>query len=174
MKRKIRRRCKCGCGGITNYGKMYVLGHQNRGQKFSETHKKNISLARKGIEFSDEHKLNLSLAHIKNNPGNPYCGIWKDEEYKKDLKKDYCENADCKRNFKYLCNHHIYLDKKKCAPIDIMTLCNPCHCILHHALQEKRYAIANPKDFIIINRPDHLPYIHKKTHKIIRINKAIK
>jgi hypothetical protein len=37
--RKIRRRCKCGCGGITNYGKIYVLGHQYRGKKHSETHK---------------------------------------------------------------------------------------------------------------------------------------
>jgi G:T-mismatch repair DNA endonuclease (very short patch repair protein) len=24
---KIRRRCKCGCGGITNYGKKYIKGH---------------------------------------------------------------------------------------------------------------------------------------------------
>lgn len=33
---KIKRRCKCGCGSITNYGKIYVCGHNNKGRKYPE------------------------------------------------------------------------------------------------------------------------------------------
>lgn len=160
MKRKIRRRCKCSCGDITNYGKVYIWGHNAFGnanwfgQKHSEKSKLKMSLSHKGIKrseetklklslancgkkLSEEHKKNLSLAGIKYNPNYEYCDIWHDIEYKNDIRKDYCENANCKGNYKRLCNHHIYLDKKRCAPNDIITFCVSCHMILHHLL--KRY-----------------------------------
>lgn len=76
-----------------------------------------------------------------------------------------------KKDYKKLDNHHIYLDKKRCAPIDIMTLCVSCHRILHIKLQRGTTKAANPKDYIIINRLDHVSYIHKKSRTIIKIKR---
>lgn len=201
---KIHRRCKCGCGGITNYGKKYIWGHNWRNKKHSKEHRKKLSLSRMGLskeprkirrrcecgcgnitnygkkyinghsmfgkKHSEETKLNLSLSKIKYDPNYPYCEIWKDRKYKKDIRKDYCENIDCRSDYERLDNHHIDLNKKHCSPENIMTLCRNCHLILHHKLRAKRYT-TNPKHFIIINRPDHVSYVHKLIHKIIRINK---
>lgn len=201
---KIKRRCKCGCGNITNCGRKWIRGHGWTGKKFSEEHKKNLSIAHKGKKLSKKCKLNMSLARqnvskktkrkislalkghkhsektkrkisltkIKYDPSYEYCDIWKDKEYRKDLRKDYCENIDCKKISKKLNNHHIYLNKKRCAPKDIMTLCNSCHITLHRSLQENRYKYkANPKDYIIINRPGHISYIHKKAREIVKIKR---
>jgi len=186
-KRLIRRICGCGdCGKITNYGKKYVGGHnrhkhteeskEKMRKPRSEEAKKNMSLARIGNTSgrglrSKEAKLNISIGHIKPHPEDEYCDTWRDREYKKDIRKDYCENANCKGHYKRLSNHHIWLDKKRCAPKDIMTLCNSCHIILHRMLESELHISANPKDFIIINRPDHVSYINKSTRKIIRIEK---
>lgn len=46
--RKIRRRCGCGYGNITNYGKRFRNGHSSRVRKISEKHKKNMSLVQIG------------------------------------------------------------------------------------------------------------------------------
>ena len=217
---RIRRRCKCGCRGITNYGKKYIHGHHrknkkhlresktkmslshknkkfskkhrnnislslvgnvhNLGRKFSEEHKKNMSLSligntnsigntsRLGKKHSFKSKLKMSLAKLKCDPNYQYCDIWKDIEYKNDLRKDYCENLDCKSN-SALVNHHIYLDKKRCAPNEVITLCRSCHPILHRRLQRKQHIVANYLDYLIINRPDHISYIHKKSKEIIKI-----
>jgi len=199
-KRKIRRRCKCGCGSITNYGKKYLRGHHRRNIKLSKEMKKKIGKGNKGKihteeskekmrgpkseearknmslakqNMSEETKLNISLGHIKYNPDYQYGCEWQDPEYRKDLCKNYCENKNCKGISKRLCNHHIFLDKKRCAPDEVMTLCNSCHPILHRLLEEEQYKKINPKDFIIINRIDHVSYINKSTRKIIRINKEI-
>lgn len=182
MKRKIRKRCKCRCGKITNYGKQYILGHNKSqlGLKRSEEQRLELSLShmgntsKRGTKCSKESKLKMSLAHMKTDPGSPYCEIWRDRQYTKDIRKDYCENVDCKKTNKRLHNHHTYLDKKRCAPNEVMTLCAGCHAWLHNLLKEKRNALTNPKDFIIINRPDHVSYIHKKSRTIIRINKEEK
>jgi hypothetical protein len=40
--------------------------------------------------------------------------------------------------------------RKRCAPNEIITLCNSCHATLHHLLQDGK-SPADPKDFIIIN-----------------------
>lgn len=212
--RKIRRKCKCGCREITNFGKKYVWHHYWVGKKLSEETKRKISLSNmgktpmlgkkhsektkkkitfaaknisketrekmsksgKGRQFSKEHKRKLSLALIKYNPNYPYCDIWKDKEYIKDLRKDYCENVNCKRNYKRLHNHHIYLDKKRCAPNEIMTLCAGCHTFLHNKLSKRNKNLlptAMPQDYIIINRPDHISYIHKASREIIKIKRRV-
>ena len=212
---KIHRRCKCGCGGLTNYGKVYIFNHHAfgntyaTGKKRSKKTRKKISLSQMGHKFSEEArkkmsitklgntnalghkhsketkkkmslaKLNqsketkkrISLSNIKYDPNYPYCDIWKDKEYKKDIRKNYCENLDCKNNYKRLNNHHIYLDKKRCAPNEVMTLCNPCHAILHRLLEIGKTKPVNPKDYIIINRPDHVSYIYKPTREIIKIKR---
>jgi len=182
-KRKIRRRCRGGCGGITSPGKKYILGHTWENKKRSEETKRkmrkpksveakrNMSLASKGKTKSKESILKRSLANLKCNPNDEYCDIWRDGEYKKDIRKDYCENKNCKGHYKQLDNHHVFLDKKRCAPNEVMTLCCSCHVVLHNALQDGKRKSADPKDFIIINRLDHVSYINKLTRKIIRINK---
>lgn len=156
------------------------LSKQN--MKFSDTHKKNISLSsigntngrgNKDRRHSEKTKLKISLMKLKCNPNSKYCDVWKDKEYKNDLRKNYCENKNCKNISKKLDNHHIYLDKKRCAPWEIMTLCNSCHAWLHHKLKNSKRISADPKDFIIINRPDHVSYIRKATRQIIRINKNL-
>ena len=126
---------------------------------------------------SNKTKLKISISKmgntnaIKYDPNDPYCDIWKDGEYRKDLRKDYCENINCKDNYKQLANHHIDLDKKNCHPNNIMTLCHSCHMILHRKLQNGNHIVMNPKDFLVINRLDHVSYINKKTRSIVRLHR---
>jgi len=174
------------------------------GKPKSEEHKKNISLGLTGRKLSEEHIKKMmgntygcgprseetkrkmrkpkSEEHIKNkvitsikpHPKDEYCDTWRDKEYVKDIRKDYCENANCKKISKLLVNHHIWLDKKRCAPDDVITLCRSCHVWLHRALEDGKRQKVNPKDFIVINRLDYVSYINKKSRKIIfRIEKKI-
>jgi len=66
---RIRRRCSCGCGSITNYGKKYISGHNRKweGKKHTEETKRKISLANAGKKRSKEHKRKMSLAQMGNN-----------------------------------------------------------------------------------------------------------
>ena len=55
--KKIRRRCLCGCGKITNYGKKYINGHNGRKLKIQ----KNCAcgcgqLARHGKKYINGHQ----------------------------------------------------------------------------------------------------------------------
>jgi hypothetical protein len=125
----------------------------------------------KGKVRSEESKLKQSISNIKYDPNYEYCDVWRDCEYKSDLRKDYCENKNCKNNYKRLVNHHIDLDKKNCHPKNIMTLCNSCHIILHAKLQGGKRYIISSKDFVVINRLDHIAYINRKTRKKIIINR---
>ena len=203
---KIRRKCKCGCGRITNPGKKYIHGHNsvcNKGCKRSEESKIKNSISMigntngkgnkgckrsketklkqsifmtgktyaKGCKRSKETKLKQSISHIKYNPNDPYCDIWRDREYRRDLRKDYCENKDCKEKYKRLHNHHIDLNKKNCSPFNIMTLCVSCHIVLHNRLRDGKKTIVNSKDFLVINRPDHISYVNKRMRKKIMIKR---
>ena len=58
----ILRRCKCGCGGVTNPGRRYIHGHNNRGVKFSEEHKRKISQSEEGKFVSKKSRRKMSLA----------------------------------------------------------------------------------------------------------------
>jgi hypothetical protein len=189
---KIRRKCACGCGEITNPGMRWIVGHNARnmskdtkkkmslsrignknslGYKQTEEHKRKVSLAREGIKFSKEHKLNMSLAQLKSHPDDEYCEAWRDREYRKDLRKDYCENIKCKGKYKRLIDHHINLNKKDCKPSNVMTLCNSCHTILHWKLSGKNKT--NYKDFITIIKKDRITYIHKETKNKITVFRKI-
>ena len=109
---------------------------------------------------------------IKHHPNDKYCEVWRDREYKDDLRKDYCENVNCKGNYKRLNNHHINLNKKDCKPSNVMTLCRPCHATLHlklYYLNNKR--TINHKDYLTIIRKDKITYIHKETRKKIILNR---
>lgn len=66
----------------------------------------------------------------------PYCEVWRDEEYKEDIKErdDYqCQNPYCwnkTRNFpkgKDLMLHHINYEKKDCTPFNLISLCRSCN-----------------------------------------------
>jgi len=132
-------------------------GKGNKNKPKSKEHKRNMCGPK-----SKEHILNQSISNTKCNPDDEYCDIWRDREYKKDIRKDYCENINCKGRSKKLHNHHIYLDKKRCAPNEVMTLCCSCHVWLHNKL--RKY---NPEEFIIVNRSDHVSYIHKSTRNTL-------
>ena len=60
----------------------------------------------------------------------PYCPLWLDKEYKKDIKKrdNYtCQNKDCWETSKRLCIHHINYNKKDCHPNNLITICISCN-----------------------------------------------
>lgn len=50
--------------------------HGLTGRKFTEEHKKNISLARKGMKFSDEHRKNMSLVKKGKSSWNKGLSSW--------------------------------------------------------------------------------------------------
>lgn len=178
MNVKIHRRCACGCGGITNYGKKWLQGHSSR--SMSKEHRKHLSSAlmgntcSKGRKLSEEHKFKIGLSQLKFHSEDEYCEAWRDRGYRKDIRKDYCESVDCKCIYKRLDNHHINLNKKDCRPVNVMTLCCPCHSSFHHKLKEiENKRIVHPKNFLIINRNDHISYIHKQTKRRIKIERRI-
>lgn len=199
---KIRRRCACGCGQITGPGRKWINGHHNRckskeakrkmslsaidnanalGHKHTKKSKRKMSSIKmgntngrgnKGKKRSKETKLKMTMAKIKDNSNYKYGGAWQDKEYRRDLRKDYCTNIDCKGKYKRLGNHHIDLNKKHCQPKNIMTLCTSCSSILHRRLDsiaDKRGA--NHKDYLTIIRPRRITYIHKETKRRITIGR---
>ena len=122
----------------------------------------------KGKKRSKETVLKVSLSNLKCNPDYKYCDEWKDRQYRKDLRKNYCECADCKGNYKKLEDHHINLNKKDCRPFNIMTLCPRCHTTLHRELELGIKKAINHKDYLTIIRQNRITYFHKKTRmKII-------
>jgi len=60
--------CKCGCGMITNPGRIYIVGHTAKGRIMTDEQRKTLSLARKGKaargvgwHHSDETKDKLKI-----------------------------------------------------------------------------------------------------------------
>lgn len=60
-----------------------------------------------------------------------YCGAWKDEEYKQDIRdrdSNMCLNPYCNSPDKNdLTIHHIDYDKKNCKPNNLITVCRSCN-----------------------------------------------
>lgn len=170
---KIRRRCACGCGGVTGIGKKYIYAHNRRGKKLSEETKEKMSLSAMGNtrslgnKHSKETRLKISLGNIRYDPSDEYCDEWRDTEYIKDLLKDHCENANCKGIYKKLDNHHINLNKKDCRPSNVITLCMPCHMRLHWKLGREK----DHKDYLTINRTDKITYVLKRTGKALTLKR---
>jgi hypothetical protein len=83
----------------------------------------------------------------------PYCPIWSDKEYKKDIKlrdDNKCLNPYCCSNKPNdLAIHHIDYNKKNCNPYNLITVCRSCnfkantdrewHTAWYQALIYKRY-----------------------------------
>jgi len=61
----------------------------------------------------------------------PYCPIWKDKEYKQDIRNrdgNKCLNPYCYSNKPdKLTIHHIDYNKKNCSPSNLITVCNSCN-----------------------------------------------
>jgi hypothetical protein len=103
------------------------------------------------------HQINMS------GPGNhqwkggvsyePYCEIWKDKEYKNDIKErdgNKCMNPCCdSKHPDDLTIHHVDYIKKNCSPKNLITLCRVCnikankdrrwHKAWYQAILHKRY-----------------------------------
>ena len=61
---------------------------------------------------------------------NPYCEMWKDKEYKKNiLERDnnICLNPDCWKTSNRMVIHHINYDKKECHPKNLISVCQSCN-----------------------------------------------
>ena len=83
----------------------------------------------------------------------PYCQVWKDKEYKEDIKirDDYkCLNPSCVyTKLEDLVIHHIDYDKKNCKPPNLITVCRSCnnkankdrewHTAWYQTILSKRY-----------------------------------
>ena len=61
----------------------------------------------------------------------PYCEVWRDQEYKKDIKQrdsNRCLNPACvSKNPNDLTIHHIDYNKKNCKPSNLITVCRSCN-----------------------------------------------
>lgn len=97
-----------------------------------------MSLHHRGHPHSEETKKKLRLTSTGENNAHWRGGthILYGSEFNKSLKKiikrrdDYlCQNPECyiRENGKTHHCHHIDFDKKNCNPINLITLCNPCH-----------------------------------------------
>lgn len=82
----------------------------------------------------------------------PYCSVWKDKEYKKDIRDrdgNKCLNPYCNKKSDKLHIHHIDYDKKNCCPSNLITVCNSCnakantdrewHKVWYQAIIKNRY-----------------------------------
>ena len=83
----------------------------------------------------------------------PYCEIWKDREYKQDIRDrdgNSCLNPYCdSKNPNDLTIHHIDYNKKNCGPENLITVCRGCntranthrkwHKAWYQALMYRRY-----------------------------------
>jgi hypothetical protein len=89
----------------------------------------------------------------------PYCPIWKDKEYKQDIRErdgNRCLNPYCNsKKSNDLSVHHIDYDKKNCKPDNLITICRSCNCMAnkdrewhktwYQAIIQNRYYSRSPK-----------------------------
>lgn len=93
-----------------------------------------------GINHTDEVKVKMSMCKIGDNHWNwkggisndPYCEVWKDKEYKSDIKKrdeNRCQNPFCRKiKSTYGINlHHIDYNKQNCRPENLIAICHSCN-----------------------------------------------
>lgn len=138
------------------------LSNRLKGRKATDEARKNMSIAQTGRKpVSDETRRKLSIANsgkkrskvscrnislglmgkyvgplASNWRGgvskDPYCDIWKDREYKKDLRArdgHKCQNPECWGNCNHLPLHihHINYNKEDCNPWNLITVCMGCN-----------------------------------------------
>ena len=133
---------------LTQTGKILLdetrkkIGLANKGKIRTKEHKRKMSLAARNMSKESRKKISISLIKCRT---DGYCDAWSDNEYKKDCRKNYCENCGVKEKIKIvvfrknykrgqsnLNLHHIDLDKKNCCSDNLQTLCRSCHMKLHH------------------------------------------
>jgi len=117
-----------------NCGKKFQIGKiKNTEIKFCS--QKCCYMYRKTDEFRNKMSLIKLEKYRQKGLGScndEYCDAWRDQEYKKDLMKDCCENINCKGKTDQLVLHHKNEDKQDCRPENIETLCRSCHALLHN------------------------------------------
>jgi hypothetical protein len=148
--------CECGCGGMANPGRAFILGHVNKGRKFDEEFRRKMSIAKKDPPQETRRKMSASaktrvdfaehwaklgrLARerigekhpnwrggiINAQYGNGFTQALKREVKIRDGWK--CQNPGCLGKNKKLNCHHIDYDKMNNTSENLITLCVPCHC----------------------------------------------
>jgi hypothetical protein len=85
------------------------------------------------------NKINLSINRMGEKHHNwcggvangPYCEIWKDQEYKQDIRErdgNRCLNPYCtSKNPNDFTIHHIDYNKQNCHPSNLITVCRSCN-----------------------------------------------
>ncbi len=105
--------------------------HPFFGEKHTEEAKRKNSQAHAGKNHPNYGKFGPETSGWKGGLSNePYCEIWKDKEYKQDIRcrdNNECQNPDCWKNTKRLTIHHINYIKKDCDPWNLITLCISCN-----------------------------------------------
>jgi len=144
--------CACGCGKPATWNKWknrwnaYLNGHNRKGKIviFSEQHKQNISISRKGDNFrtgikqTEKTILKRKIACFETISAKPRKGAyslrWK-ELSARIKKRDHCKCIICDTKVT-IKTHHIDMDKKNEEPLNLITICQKCHCIVHNSKNE--------------------------------------
>jgi formylmethanofuran dehydrogenase subunit E len=123
------------------------IGLSNTGKKHSDVAKAKMSAAKKrlgllppsnsGKKFSDEHKKKMSDAHKGNKNSQwrggssfePYSIDWTDTLRRSIRERDHytCQICGAQQGEKTFDVHHIDYQKKNSDPLNLITLCRPCH-----------------------------------------------
>lgn len=125
------------------------MSESHKGKKLSEETKKKISEMHKGkvlskgklgYKESKEISIKRAITQIENNKRERkdigYCDIWRDKEYKEDIRKSGCEECGMSKMMSYklfgkkLSLHH-FVSNNNCAPDELKTLCVSCHSKIH-------------------------------------------
>jgi hypothetical protein len=104
---------------------------------FNEEVRKKVSLKQKGRQVKESTKIKLMKycgplnSRWKGGISDEgYCDLWKDKEYKKEIKKrdfNTCLNPECSKKCNKIVIHHINYDKKDCNPLNLITICSSCN-----------------------------------------------
>jgi len=90
LERPQRRFCRCGCGGEVTPGCSVLLGHANKGRKFSAEVRDKISRAKRGSNnpfYGKKHTEESKLKISRKGEEHPFYGMKHSEETKRKISK---------------------------------------------------------------------------------------